>query len=707
MKNLFIAIFLLSPLFLLAQEQGQTQEAAPANADDALQDTVKLKEVVVKVSRPISKIEGDGFVTQIQGSVLQELGTAKDVLGFIPGIQNNNGNITVLGRGAPTVYINGRMVRTEQDLDQLRADKIKTVKLITNPGARYNGQTNAVIRITTVKNLGEGFALDSRSSFTYDDYFGGKEDVSANYRHNNLDIFGNLEYRGSKSKNSVTTNQNAWIQTHNHSINDDYSHAKRHSISGKIGFNYSVSDKHHFGVYYRTAHGTGRVLSESTSEFYQNDLLIDNSQVSSRSKGTSHQHLLDAYYNGSWGGWEANFTFDALWKNRDGNQSIQEQSASASRDMLLNNKNRGRLLAGELHLTHNLWLGSISFGGQYTNSDRKDTNLSDYEMISSGKSHINEGNLGVYVELSQDFKWVNAQIGLRYEHVYSNYYENAVKMHGQCRKYNELLPSVNLVFPIRESTLQLGYTRKYERPSYSLLSSNIEYVNQYQYESGNPYLKPSFSDVVSLNFRWKWLMLMSAYTHENDLIVTTASAYKDSQTITLISRTNSPYDAHFIAFYASFVPGMIKGFYYPVLTVGGVQPFQNIDFCGRIKKMNRPTPLVSLQNYFQLPDNYSLTANFKWVGKGNTANTTQSSRWQIDFSAQKYFGKHWSVKLSVNDIFNTAHKTWFTSYSSVRSTNISWDNTSRNFDITVGYKFNTTKSRYKGKGAGQSEKDRL
>ena len=200
MKNLFIAIFLLSPQFLLAQEQGQTQETAPANADEALQDTVKLKEIVVKFSKPISKIKGVGFVTQIQGSVLQELGTAKDVLGYSPGIQNNNGNITVLGRGAPTVYINGRIVRTEQDLDQLRADKIKTVKLITNPGARYNGQTNAVIRITTVKNLGEGFALDSRSTFTYDDYFGGKEDVSANYRHNNLDIFGNLEYRGSKKQ---------------------------------------------------------------------------------------------------------------------------------------------------------------------------------------------------------------------------------------------------------------------------------------------------------------------------------------------------------------------------------------------------------------------------------------------------------------------------------------------------------------------------
>ena len=155
MKNLFIAIFFTFSAIPLAQEQGQTG-TAPANADEALQDTVKLKEIVVKFSKPISKIEGDGFVTRFKGRYFRSW-HCSDVLGYIPGIQNNNGNITVLGRGAPTVYINGRIVRTEQDLDQLRADKIKTVKLYHNPGARYNGQTNAVIRITTVKNLGDGF----------------------------------------------------------------------------------------------------------------------------------------------------------------------------------------------------------------------------------------------------------------------------------------------------------------------------------------------------------------------------------------------------------------------------------------------------------------------------------------------------------------------------------------------------------------------
>lgn len=294
MKNLFIAIFLFSPLFLLAQD------AAPANADDALQDTVKLKEVVIKVSRPISKIEGDGFVTQIQGSVLQELGTAKDVLGFIPGIQNNNGDISVIGRGVPIIYINGRKVITGQELDQLRADKIKTVKLITNPGARYDGQINSVIRITTVKNLGDGFALDSRTSLSFRNYLGGREDLSLNYRHNNLDIFGTLEYDFNKGKGSMTEIQDSWLKTHNRSMLNRDTHRKSQIYDGKIGFNYSPSEQHHFGAFYHTSHQPARDFRHSASRFYQNDIMVDNSLLSSRDKSTGNEHLIDAYYNGTW-----------------------------------------------------------------------------------------------------------------------------------------------------------------------------------------------------------------------------------------------------------------------------------------------------------------------------------------------------------------------------------------------------------------------
>lgn len=699
MRRIFITLFFFSPLFLLSQ-------TAPAASGEALRDTVKLKEIVVKVSKPISKIEGDGLVTQIQGSALQALGTAKDVLGFIPGIQNNNGAISVTGCGTPTIYINGRKVRTGQELDQLRSDKIKTVKLITNPGVRYDGQTNSVIRITTVKNLGDGFALDSRSTLSFKNYLGGKEDVSMNYRHNNLDIFGTLEYDFSRERRRMIQSQDAWLNTHNRSLMNMGIHQKNQIYDGKIGFNYIASDRHNFGVFYHTSHQPGRRLNESSSQFFRNDILVDNSELSNRERTTYNEHLIDAYYNGRWGGWEADITFDALWKNNDGTQTIHDLTAAGSADIFLKDKSRGRLLAGEMHLTHSLWKGSIALGGQYSNSDRKDRFFGDDALIGSSDNRINEGNLGVYAELSQNFKWVMAQIGLRYEHIYSNYFENEIKIHAQSRKYNELLPSVSLVFPIKKSMLQLSYARKYSRPLYSQLSSTVTYVNRYEYESGNPFLKSSFRDIVTLNFRWNWLMLMGRYTHVDNLVMSMASAYNESQTVTLLKKENSPYVSQRVELVASFVPGMIKGVYYPVLSLIAQQPFLKVNYLDGTIKMNRLMPLIDFNNMFILPRNYMLTLHLNWRGRGDGENITLRSSWQIDLSAQKTFNQHWNVKFSVNDIFDTA-KRGFTTYSGAWRFDTDIIRTSRNFELTVGYKFNTTKSKYKGKGAAKEEQERL
>lgn len=700
MRYTFIILCLMSASYIMAQEQ-------IPEPDVALQDTVKLQEVVVTVSRPISKIEGDGLITRVQGSILQNLGTAKDVLGFIPGIQNNNGAISVIGKGSPTIYLNGRIVRTSQELDQLRSEKIKDIKLITNPGARYDGEANSIIKITTVKNIGDGFALDTRSSLKYRDYLGTKEDVSVNYRHNKLDIFGTFEYDYQRDKGQAINIQDSWLQTYNRTQMDMLSFNKMQVYDGKLGFNYSPSDNHNFGIYYQVSHQPSNKHSEYSSAFYQNNNIVDNSELSNREHLISNEHLIDAYYNGSWGNWNADFSFDALWKHNDETQSIYEQTASSSRDIRLKDKNSGRLLAGELNLSHKIWSGSIALGGQYSNSDRKDSFLGDEELINNSENRINEGNIGIYVELSQNFKWIMAQIGLRYEHIYSNYFENGIKIPNQCRKYNELLPSVNFVFPIKKTTLQIGYSRKYTRPLYSQLSNTVTYVNQYLYESGNPFLKSSFSDNVSLNFRWNWLMIMCSYKHVDDQIITAASAYNDSETITLFKKENSPYDLHSIQAMVSFVPGMINGFYYPTLTAGMLSQFYNIDYKDGIKKMNRPMPIIQFNNMFRLPNGYILSANVKWRGKGDSENVTMGQSWQLDLSAQKSFGKHWSIKLSANDIFNTAHKTSFTIYSNSRRIEMYRLNTSRSFELTVSYKFNTTKSKYKGKGTAQEERERL
>ena len=103
-----------------------------------LPDALLLGEVVVKGYLPKTQAKGDAMVTTVSGTVLEKAGTAENLLDKIPNVTAQNGAVTVFGRGAPEIYINGRKLRNQQELDQLSSDNIKSVEVVSNPGARYN-----------------------------------------------------------------------------------------------------------------------------------------------------------------------------------------------------------------------------------------------------------------------------------------------------------------------------------------------------------------------------------------------------------------------------------------------------------------------------------------------------------------------------------------------------------------------------------------
>ena len=126
-------------------------------------DAQLLGEVVVKGYLPKTQAKGDAMVTTVNGTVLEKAGTAEQLLDKIPNVTAQNGEIKVFGRGTPEIYINGRKVRNQQELDQLASDNIKSVEVVSNPGARYDASVKAVIRIITKKVAGEGFGIDNRA----------------------------------------------------------------------------------------------------------------------------------------------------------------------------------------------------------------------------------------------------------------------------------------------------------------------------------------------------------------------------------------------------------------------------------------------------------------------------------------------------------------------------------------------------------------
>ena len=149
-------------------------------------DSTTLGEVVIKAVLPKTKLQGDAFVTTVENSVLAEAGSANDVLKKLPGVTQKGDGLEVLGKGTPQIYINGRLVRDNAELEALTSKDIKSVDVVTIPGARYDASVNAVIRIKTVKRQGDGLSFNLRSSWYQCEDTDLRETLNLNYRHNNL-----------------------------------------------------------------------------------------------------------------------------------------------------------------------------------------------------------------------------------------------------------------------------------------------------------------------------------------------------------------------------------------------------------------------------------------------------------------------------------------------------------------------------------------
>ena len=151
-------------------------------------DAQMLGEVVVKGNLPVTRIKGDAMVTGVAGTALEKAGTAEQMLDKIPNVTSKDGEINVFGRGTPEIYVNGRKLLDNSELDRLSAENIKSVEVVNNPGARYGAEVTSVIRIITKKAEGEGFGFDNRAMFQYNRDWSALEQLNFNYRKDGWDF---------------------------------------------------------------------------------------------------------------------------------------------------------------------------------------------------------------------------------------------------------------------------------------------------------------------------------------------------------------------------------------------------------------------------------------------------------------------------------------------------------------------------------------
>jgi hypothetical protein len=672
-----------------------------------------LGEVVVKSYLPKTQAKGDAMVTTVNGTVLEKAGTAEQLLDKIPNVTAQNGEINVFGRGTPEIYINGRKVRNKQELDQLSSDNIKSVEVVSNPGARYDASVKAVIRIITKKVAGEGFGIDNRAVVRNQQGYGWTvfDQFNFNYRKNGFDLSGML-YGGNLRNGSDQTFvidtylDKQWRQNLN--LRDEKGKTKQ--IEGILSLNYQFNENHSMGARFNWEKTPKSywLINQFAQTFNTNQLYEDLHSNIAINEPEGYRKA-NFYYSGKIKDWSIDFNADGLWSDAENTQVADEEilggvNEAVNRSVTTFDTKKNELYAAKLVISHPVAKGNLSFGGEYSHNKRNTTYSNEEGIIANNQAMIKEGATSAFVQYARAFHKVQMQTGLRYEKVGFDYYDAGKYVAEQSKKYNHVFPSINFSFPLKNVQMQLGYASDIQRPSYQELRSNILYVNRYMYDAGNPFLMPSITHNVTLGASYKWMNLYVGYSHIMDDITNQTVAYsEDDPTIALLTlRNSSAYDKLVAAL--NFNPTI--GIWMPQWGLAIQKQWYEGEGPQGKMKFNKPIGTVTFRNNFTLPKGFLLGINGTWMTKGYDENIYVSKdMFTMSVSLYKSFLKdRLSLQLNGNNLLE--QKQEVTIYSGMRTMqNIQVYH--RQFDLTLRYKFNATKSKYKGTGAGESQKSRM
>lgn len=687
----------------------------PANIGivQLVSDTQVLGNVVVKANLPVTRIKGDAMVTGVAGTALEKAGTAEQMLDKIPNVTSKNGEINVFGRGTPEIYVNGRKLLDNSELDRLSAENIKSVEVVNNPGARYGANVTSVIRIITKKAEGEGFGFDNRAMFQYNREWSALEQLNFNYRKNGWDLSGMLygsRMYGWISKKLV---QDTYLQEHWQQKSSTFNDWTSRNFNAQLTVNYTFNENSAFGIrydYHKTPYY--KSLMETNTNVFRDGVLSENTCSPNIIDKGSEYHQVNAYYNGKIKNWSIGLNLDGYWDKSDKASYLDEKTELAdgsdnNRYVSIFNNIENTLYAAKLILSRPVWGGELSFGGEYTYTNRRNINLNPEGVVSDDNSRIRENMGAAFVEYSRKFGSVQALAGLRYEYNVSDYFEKNIRVDEQSKNFSNLFPTISIATPINHLNLQLAYRTDIARPSYWDLRSSMLLINKYTYETGNPLLNPKFTHNLTLGATYRWLQLSVGYNRvENDILNVTSLYDENNPTIMLMSLANAEaYDKIF----ASVTLSPTIGIWKPQWKFQLNKQWFDIQTPQGNLSLNNPMGTIIWNNNLSLPWGFMLDADFMYKSKGDRTNGRfLKPSWRMDLSLQKsLLNDKLNIRLDVTNLFNL-HKRDFMMYvSNMQTMHLTEEPNNCTVRLTVRYKFNTTKSKYKGTGAGDSQKSRM
>lgn len=673
------------------------------------EDAKILNEVVVKGHRSQYKMTNEGLLTHVDGTVLSKMGTAEDVLKHVPGIIKRSEGYEVLGKGSPLIYINNRKVLDVNELDNLKSSAVKSVEVIQSPGAVYGASVNAVVKIKTIPVKGDGFSFDTRSLYLYNKYSGTIQELNTNYRHNGLNLFATYKFSDTKTIQDATFEQITYVGGIWKQNNSNYQtrRSENHLVIG--GFSYDFNGNHSMGAKYTlNSSGYRRTHSAFYSRITVADKFYDKIETSSVMVSKDNpDHQLNAYYNGRVGKTTIDFNTDLYFaKNRMYSYSTEKSQEQDSRQIDSENRVDNKMVASKLVLTSPVLGGRLTYGAEYINTHRND----DYEvnrtdLLANSYSKLEEQTVSPFLQYSRLTPIGNITAGLRYENVKFRYYNDGIYQPDQSRSFDNIFPSLTYGTKIGKAMLQLSYSVKTKRPTYSQLSNNVTYMNRFTLQTGNSHLNNETNHTIELSGVWRFIQFMVNYKDSRDAIIYWAEQTPDDEVITMVNHKNLKSVKSTTA-YVSFAPKF--GVWSPQANLAILKQWFTLHTDVEAYSLKRPIFMVNFNNAFSLPCGILFNVDYRYQSKGNVQNVFMAKEQHVlDVSISKSFWQDaLTLELQGNDLL---YKNWDADllYNQKMTLLQVARRGTRNLKLTLRYKFNTTRSRYKGTGAGNSEIKRL
>lgn len=600
-------------------------------------DNQVLGNITVTASKPLLQLGIDRKVFNVDKNLVSAGGTAVDVMKNVPSLNVDiDGNVT-LRNAAPQIFVDGRP--TNLTLEQIPADAIESVEIITNPSAKFDasGGTAGILNIVLKKNKRVGYSGNIRANVDSRARVGGGGDI--NIRQNKINFFATGMYRQNKSISKGSTTRTTFGARPNNSFQDDNNTATGAFGFVRFGIDYFMDNRNTLTL--NQSFARGEMNPEAMSLIYTDTLSNNSFDVlqerfsNSENQFRNRSSQLSFKHNFPKSGHE--WTFDATYnKGRNKNNNMissdyfdmpgkifnrsydQQQMGTGNNENFIFQtdysnpiSNKSKFELGARASIRKLNSATELF---ILNPNGSKTPVTAQNIIYNSRDQV----YAAYATYSSKVKNFGYQLGLRAES--SDYVGNLVNK-GQSFNIEfpiSLFPSIFLSQKINDyNDLQLNYSRRINRPGFWQLFPFVDISDSLNISRGNPNLQPEFTNSLELSysktFKNRDNFIASVYFKNTNNLITRFLAPEYVPAYDSVMPVNSYINAN-----RSYVTGFELTGRNKVTKFWDLNTNFNL-FTAKIDLQDQPDPdqflsyFVKLNNSFRLPKNISfqLSADYQ------------------------------------------------------------------------------------------------